>query len=89
MTRSVFFETLEVTFAPRASSLSVSSGRVKDSSEPVRTTVLPAKGESAGRGGGLGEQDGTGLGLAICRELVESAGGSIEVEMAGLRNLSG
>ena len=41
-TRSVFFETLSVTFAPSASARALASGRVIVSSVPVNTSVLPA-----------------------------------------------
>ena len=37
-----FFETLSVTFAPRASARAFASGRVIVSSVPVSTSVLPA-----------------------------------------------
>ena len=40
-TRSVFFETLPVTLAPRLSSLFLASERFKRSSLPVKTTVRP------------------------------------------------
>lgn len=46
-TRSVFFDTLPVTLAPKLSSLFLASERFKRSSFPVSTTVRPDKAASA------------------------------------------
>ena len=43
-TRSVFLETEAATFAPSRSAIALASSRVMRSSEPVKTTVLPATG---------------------------------------------
>ena len=46
-TKSVFFDTLSVTRAPRASARALASGRVMVVSEPVNTMDLPESGPSA------------------------------------------
>ena len=44
-TRSVFFDTEPATFAPKRSACALASSRVRRSSAPVKTTVLPATGD--------------------------------------------